>query len=130
MSSGQSPPESTVNTRLGRALEGAADSHPGQAGFLAVSDGIDALAIRLLLADRAERSIDTQYYEIGDDLAGLLFIEALLRAADRGVHVKLLVDDYQTRAMTLGWRPWIPTRISRSDSTIPSHGAEPGSSTY
>ncbi len=96
MSSGQSPPESTANTRLGRALEGAADSHPGQAGFLAVSDGIDALAIRLLLADRAERSIDTQYYEIGDDLAGLLFIEALLRAADRGVHVKLLVDDYQT----------------------------------
>ena len=97
MSFGRSPQETTANTRLGRALEGVADAHPGQAGFLAVPDGIDALAIRLLLAERAERSIDTQYFEIGDDLAGRLFIEALLRAADRGVHVRLLIDDFQTR---------------------------------
>lgn len=90
-------PDQTVDTRLGRALKGVADQHPGKAGFLPIHDGIDALAIRLLLADHAEHSIDTQYYEIEDDLAGRLFIEALLRAADRGVRVRLLLDDYHTK---------------------------------
>jgi putative cardiolipin synthase len=91
------PPEETADTRLGRALEGVAAQHPGKAGFLPISDGIDALAIRLLLADHAEQSIDTQYYEIEDDLAGKLFIEALIRAADRGVRIRLLLDDYHTK---------------------------------
>jgi putative cardiolipin synthase len=90
-------PEQTADTRLGRALKGIADEHPGKAGFLPIHDGIDALAIRLLLADQAEHSIDTQYYEIEDDLAGRLFIEALLRAADRGVRIRLLLDDYRTK---------------------------------
>ena len=96
------PQEQTADTRLGRALNGAAKAHPGEAGFLPVADGIDALAIRLLLADKAERSIDTQYYEIEDDLAGRLFIEALLRAADRGVRVRLLLDDYRTKGHDSG----------------------------
>jgi putative cardiolipin synthase len=91
------PPEQTADTRLGRALDGVADQHPGKAGFLPVHDGIDALAIRLLLADQAEQTIDTQYYEIEDDLAGRLFMEALLRAADRGVRIRLLLDDYRTK---------------------------------
>ncbi len=90
-------PHQTADTRLGRALEGAAEEHPGKAGFLPVADGVDALAIRLLLADHAEHSIDTQYYEIEDDLAGRLFIEALLRAAERGVRIRLLLDDYRTK---------------------------------
>ncbi len=74
-----------------------AEQHPGKSGFLPIEDGVDALAIRLLLADKAEFSIDTQYYEIEDDLAGRLFIEALLRAADRGVRIRLLLDDYHTK---------------------------------
>ncbi|MDH3616430.1 MAG: phospholipase D family protein [Gammaproteobacteria bacterium] len=90
-------PEHTADTRLGRALHSVADARPGKAGFLPIHDGIDALAIRLLLADQAEHSIDTQYYEIEDDLAGRLFMEALLRAADRGVRIRLLLDDYRTK---------------------------------
>lgn len=54
----------TADTYLGKQLEGKAEAHPGMAGFYALSDGIDALAARLLLADRAERSIDAQYYLI------------------------------------------------------------------
>ncbi len=92
----------TADTRLGRALGNIADTHPGKSGFLLVPDGVDALAIRLLLADRAERSIDTQYYEIENDLAGRLFIEALLRAADRGVRIRLLLDDYRTKGHDAG----------------------------
>ena len=95
-------PEQTADTRLGRALGNAGVDSPGKAGFLAIADGMDALAIRLLLADRAERCIDAQYYEIEDDLAGRLFIESLLRAADRGVRIRLLLDDYQTKGHDAG----------------------------
>ena len=45
----------TADTYLGTRLEGLAEAHPGMSGFYAMSDGIDALAARLLLADRAER---------------------------------------------------------------------------
>lgn len=86
----------TKSTRIGAALAGEADLHPGEAGFLLVPDGVNALAIRLLLADQAEICIDAQYYEIDNDLTGHLFIEALLRAAQRGVRVRLLIDDYRT----------------------------------
>ena len=89
-------PATTKTTRIGRALDGEADLHPGEAGFLLVPDGVNAMAIRLLLADQAEICIDAQYYEIDDDLTGHLFIEALLRAAQRGVKVRLLIDDYRT----------------------------------
>jgi len=92
----------TADTHLGRMLEGLADAHPGQSGFHPVADGIDALSIRLLMAERAERSIDTQYYLITDDLVGHLFIESLLRAANRGVRVRLLLDDIQTKGYDAG----------------------------
>jgi putative cardiolipin synthase len=73
-----------------------------QSGFLLQTDGIDALATRLLLAERAELTIDAQYYLIHADVTGFLFIEALLRAADRGVRVRLLVDDILARDYDLG----------------------------
>ena len=57
------------------------------------NDGIEALSARLLLAERAEVSIDTQYYLVKTDNASMAFIHALLRAADRGVRVRLLIDD-------------------------------------
>ena len=52
----------------------------------------------MLLAEVAERSLDVQYYIWHDDLTGRLFANALLRAADRGVRVRILVDDVGTRA--------------------------------
>lgn len=92
----------TGNTRAGRAFEPLARAHPGKSGFLLQSDGIDALATRLLLAKRAERSIDTQYYLVTNDVTGYLFVESLLEAADRGVRVRLLLDDIQTQGYDLG----------------------------
>ncbi len=96
------PPEQTTDTNLGRMLEGLADAHLGHAGFLPVADGVEALAIRLVMAEQAQHSIDTQYYLIKDDLVGYLFIESLLRAADRGVRVRLLVDDILTKGHDAG----------------------------
>ena len=62
-------------------------------GFVVLSDGIDAIAARLRLAVEAERSIDAQYYLIKRDQVGLAFLSTLLDAADRGVRVRLLIDD-------------------------------------
>ena len=73
-----------------------------ESGFYPLSDGIDAFAARLLLAERAEHSIDTQYYLIKGDTTGLAFIDALLRAADRGVRVRLLLDDVFTKGYDAG----------------------------
>ena len=92
----------TDNTQLGRVFTDAVAAHPDEAGFLPLVDGVEALAIRLLLAERAERSIDVQYFLIHDDVVGRLFIESLLLAADRGVRVRLLIDDIHTGGFDAG----------------------------
>ena len=92
----------TGDTYLGKQLVGLAEQHPGEAGFYPMVDGIDALASRLLLAERAERTIDAQYYLIKNDIVSHAFINVLLRAADRGVRVRLLVDDIFTGGYDAG----------------------------
>ena len=86
----------TGDTRIGKAAEHIVAQHPGESAFLLQNDGIDALATRILLSDRAERSIDAQYYLISNDVTSVLFLSALLSAADRGVRVRLLLDDVLT----------------------------------
>jgi putative cardiolipin synthase len=88
--------QNTQDTALGRAVGKHIASHVDESGFYVLADGIDALAARLLLAERAERSIDTQYFLIHDDLVGHAFLDSLMRAADRGVRVRLLIDDIHT----------------------------------
>jgi putative cardiolipin synthase len=86
----------TGDTRLGRAIADPVAAHRDKAGFYPLLDGVDALALRWMLAERAERSIDVQYFLIHVDVVGRVFIESLLRAADRGVRVRLLIDDIHT----------------------------------
>lgn len=57
----------------------------------------DALDWRLALADTAQASIDAQYYIWKNDESGLLLLNRLLSAADRGVRVRLLIDDIEIR---------------------------------
>ncbi len=84
----------TADTRIGTTVAGLTESvAPGLSGFHTLNSGIDAFGSRLLLADRAERTIDTQYYLIKPDVTGKAFVYTLLKAADRGVRVRLLVDD-------------------------------------
>lgn len=93
----------TEDTYLGsRVTQLSAAKMPGSSGFYLLPDGIDALTARLLLAERAERTIDTQYYLIKTDTTGTAFVDALLRAADRGVRVRLLVDDVFTKGYDAG----------------------------
>lgn len=93
----------TDDTSIGQSLAAADfDYPPEQSGFYPLSDGIDALAARIVLAERAERSIDVQYYLIKNDIVGRTFIAELLAAADRGVRVRLLVDDMFTSGYDVG----------------------------
>ncbi len=89
----------TSETRLGRAVLPMAQSHPGKSGVFALSDGRDAFAARVLLAAASERSLDVQYYIWNGDKTGTLMFEALRRAADRGVRVRLLLDDNGTAGL-------------------------------
>jgi putative cardiolipin synthase len=88
----------TGNTRLGVAFRAQAAAHPGQDAFHLLSDPVDALDARVLLADRADRSLDLQYYIWHDDLTGHALADAIIRAADRGVRVRVLLDDLGTNA--------------------------------
>jgi cardiolipin synthase C len=93
----------TQDTFLAEHFRGAGGGYPeNYAGFQTLSDGIDALAIRLALADRAEKSIDAQYYLLKKGVTGQAFLYSLLKAADRGVRVRLLLDDMFTGGYDAG----------------------------
>jgi putative cardiolipin synthase len=66
---------------------------PQLSGLQLLVDGDDALATRLMLARLARHTLDVQYYQIAADAAGLQFLRELRAAAQRGVRVRLLVDD-------------------------------------
>ncbi len=90
-------------TRLDSLIAPTEAQHPGQAGFHLVSTGAEAFAIRARTAAVAGRSLDVQTYIWNDDLTGMYLAYALLRAADRGVKVRLLVDDMDARSKNYGF---------------------------
>ena len=90
--------------------------HPGQTGAYVLERGEDALLARAWLADHARSSIEVQYFIWSTDNIGILASEALLRAADRGVHVRVIVDDLLVDApdeslLALAMHPKIEIRI-------------------
>ena len=71
----------------------AASKHPGLSGLHLLPDARDAFAARVLLIRTAERTLDLQYYIWHGDRSGTLLLEAVHQAAERGVRVRLLLDD-------------------------------------
>jgi putative cardiolipin synthase len=88
---------------LDRSVAGAEAAHPGQAGFRLVVEGTEAFVIRMHSANQAARSLDVQTYIWHADATGRYLAQALLAAADRGVRVRLLVDDLDARARNAGF---------------------------
>ena len=80
-------------TRLGKQLAKESVRHPGQSGFRILPHGVDGLLLRTQLVRSAERSIDIQYYIFAEDDTGKLLQRSILEAADRGVRIRLLIDD-------------------------------------
>jgi putative cardiolipin synthase len=83
-------------TALGKLLTPITEQHTDKSGFFPLASGSDALVARAELIEAAERTLDVQYYIWHADLSGRLLVELLLRAADRGVRVRLLLDDLDT----------------------------------
>ncbi|HSR12618.1 MAG TPA: phospholipase D family protein [Thermodesulfobacteriota bacterium] len=83
-------------TPLGRQAAAQAAGHPGESGFYLLPSGLDAFAARVLLTEAARKTIDAQYYVFHADFTGKFFLGRLLAAADRGVRVRLLIDDMYT----------------------------------
>ena len=84
-------------TRLGRQFADAARRNPGASGFRMLAVGVDGFLARVQMIDAAERTLDLQYFIFRTDETGKLLAAAVLRAADRGVRVRLMLDDGETK---------------------------------
>ena len=105
-----------TTTHLGERFALEAAEHGGRSGFRIISDGVDAFLIRAQMIDAAQRTLDLQYFIFRGDQTGRLLIDALRRAANRGVRVRVLVDDGDTvagdgRILALDGRPNLQVRV-------------------
>src|ERR1019366_1746124 len=103
-------------TRFGRRFADAAREHDGNSGFRMLAVGVDGFLARMEMINAAERTIDLQYFIFHADETGELLTSAVLRTADRGVRVRVLVDDGDTLAgdeqlAALDAHPQIEVRI-------------------
>lgn len=85
-------------TWLGRRVEARSHAHPGMSGFRLMPLGVDGFLVREQLVNAATRTLDIQYFIFQQDDTGRLLTDAIVRAADRGVRVRVLVDDSQVSA--------------------------------
>ncbi len=83
------------DTTLGRAFAASQARNPGLSGFRLLQGGVGALMNRAALADLAERSIDLKYFIYEPDESGAFLLERLVAAAERGVRVRILLDDFE-----------------------------------
>lgn len=86
-------PPQPAQTRIDREVTLLQKANAGRSGVAFLSEGLDAFAARTVLSERAERSLDLQYYLWHDDLIGHLMARSLYDAAERGVRVRILLDD-------------------------------------
>jgi len=90
-------------TELDRLFASHEAKHPNKSGFRLIREGPEAFITRLQSARLAGRSLDVQTYIWHDDTTGLYLVNEILKAADRGVRVRLLVDDMDARTKNLGF---------------------------
>ena len=89
----------TDATLLGQAVAVRTAANPGKDGIFPLATGRDAFAVRMVLVAAAQRSLDLQYYIWKPDIAGQMMFEQVWKAAERGVRVRLLLDDQVTRGL-------------------------------
>lgn len=110
-------PDEVQATRLGQWAALSVAPHDGQSGFALLASGQDAFLLRSLLSEQAEHQLDIQtYFFMGDDLTTRFLLRCLLEAAERGVRVRLLLDDlgaagHDERLAALDSHPRIQVRV-------------------
>jgi putative cardiolipin synthase len=116
------PAATALGTVATRALQGSASE---DSALHLLPGGLEALAARVALVERAERSVDVQYYIWRADASGELLATALWRAAERGVRVRILLDDWGTRPTEreLGMLAAHPNVEVRLFNPLPVRGA-------
>jgi cardiolipin synthase C len=87
--------EKPETTTLGRIVD-SDEMGKNLSGIRLLSSGDEALASLIALADHAERTLDIQYYIIHEDDSTRTLLHHVREAADRGVRVRVLVDDLNT----------------------------------
>lgn len=95
-------PLQAAQTALDREIVPLLAKHAGKTGAILVPDGLDAFAARAISARQAGRSLDLQYYIWHDDLTGHLLGREAWLAAERGVRVRILVDDMNAAGKDVG----------------------------
>ncbi len=105
-----------LETSVGQLFEAAAVQHPDKSGFAIIRYGRQAFTARIALTALAEKSLDVQYYIWEEDATGRILAERVMRAADRGVRVRILVDDinlagWDARMASMDAHPNIEIRI-------------------
>lgn len=103
-------------TALDRTIAPLLAERAGQSGLRLLAENLEAFEMRALLARSAGRSLDLQYYYWLDDLTGKLLTKEVVAAAERGVRVRLLIDDINTRGndsayLALDTHPNIQVRL-------------------
>ncbi len=85
-------------TRLGQEFADDSRDHGGHSGFRIIPVGADGFLMRMQMIHAAQRTLDLQYFIFRGDDTGRLLTDAVLHAADRGVRVRVLLDDGETMA--------------------------------
>ncbi|MCV9997445.1 phospholipase D family protein [Pararhizobium sp. YC-54] len=109
-------PPQRDQTELDRLALPLLHEHTGLNGISLISDNMAAFALRAVSARKAGRSLDLQYYYWKNDLTGRMLIREVLAAADRGVRVRLLLDDinaglHDRMCLSLDGHPNIEVRL-------------------
>ncbi|GID04836.1 phospholipase D family protein [Pseudomonas sp. 008] len=105
-----------ADSAFGRSIQAQAAPHQGQSGFRLLSDSTEAFTARAELIRNAQSSLDLQYYIVHDGISTRILISELLKAADRGVRVRILLDDTTSDGLdqiiaTLAVHPKIQIRV-------------------
>ncbi|PWK65363.1 phospholipase D family protein [Aminobacter sp. AP02] len=112
----QALPTAENDTQFDALVAPLLSNRPRQSGLALLSSNLHAFAVRAYTARNAQRSLDLQYYYWKDDLTGGLLAREVLTAADRGVRVRLMLDDinakgYDPNYLALDSHPNIEVRL-------------------
>lgn len=88
----------TQNTSLSKELSDIDSLMQHKTGVYVLEDGAESMVARAWLTEHAEKSIDIQYFIFSMDNVGLIACDYLVRAADRGVKIRILIDDIMVDA--------------------------------
>lgn len=104
------------STNIGSLFEKETVKHPGKSGFYLIPYGQEAFTSRIAMTEMAEKSLDLQYYLWHSDSVGTLLAHHVIKAADRGVKVRVLLDDiglagYDSIIASMDAHPNIQIRI-------------------